>query len=81
MTLTLSPEEQYVADLGERREQAFQRWRDLTARRTAYFATTPAMTRDGAAALEAVDEAERTYRDLHRQWLEAQRRLWDSRRR
>jgi hypothetical protein len=76
MSLTLSSEEQLIADLGERREAAFQRWRDLVKARTEYFARVPAMTPQGAAALQAVDEAERAYRDLHEQWLQAQRRLW-----
>jgi hypothetical protein len=37
------------------------------------------MTPEGAAALQAVDDAERAYRDLQEQWLQAQRRLWHSR--
>lgn len=79
MSLTLSSEEQLVVDLGERRDEAFRRWRDLGRARTEYFSRVPAMTPEGVAELQAVDEAERTYRDLHEQWLQAQRRLWNSR--
>lgn len=78
MSLNLSSEEQLIADLGERRDQALRRWRDLVRARAEYFAHTPTMTHEGAAALQAVDEAERVYRDLHEQWLQAQRRLWNS---
>jgi hypothetical protein len=78
MSLNLSSEEQLVADLGERRDGALKHWRDLAKARAEYFATRPAMTPEGAAALQAVDDAERTYRDLHEQWLQAQRRLWNS---
>jgi hypothetical protein len=78
MSLTLSSEEQLVADLSERRDRALQHWRDLVRARAEYFAGVPAMTSEGVAALQAVDDAERTYRDLHEQWLQAQRRLWTS---
>ena len=78
MSLTLSSEEQLVADLGERRDEALQHWRELVRARAEFFARVPTMTREGAAALQAVDEAERAYRDLHEQWLQAQRRLWNS---
>ena len=67
-------EEQLIADLSERRDEALNRWRDLMKART----RIPAMMAEGAAALQTVDEAERAYRDLHEQWLQAQRRLWDS---
>lgn len=43
MSVTLSYEEQLIADLGERRDQAFRNWRDLVSAR--------AMTPEGAAAL------------------------------
>ncbi len=78
MTVTLSSEEQLVADLGERRDRALKVWRDLAKARVAYFARVPAMTVEGATALQAVDDAERTYRDLHEQWLQVQRRMWTS---
>ncbi len=79
MSLPLSSEEQLIADLSERRDRALQHWRDRVRTRTEYFARCPAMTPEGSAALEGVDDAERTYRDLHEQWLQAQQRLWNSR--
>jgi hypothetical protein len=78
MSVTLSSEEQLLAALGERREQALKRWRDLVKARAEYFARVPAMTAEGAAGLQAVDDAERAYRDLHEQWLQVQRRTWNS---
>lgn len=78
MSLTLSSEEQLVAELGEQRNHALQHWRDLVQARTAYFGSAPAMTPEGAAALQAVDDAERIYRDLQEQWLQAQRRAWNA---
>lgn len=78
MSLNLSSEEQLIADLGERRGEALRHWRDLVRARAEYFARTPTMTHEGVDALQAVDEAERVYRDLHEQWLQAQRRFWNS---
>lgn len=78
MSVTLSSEDQLVADLGERRDQALRLWRDLAKARVEYFARVPAMTPESAAALQAVDDAERTYRDLHEQWLQAQLRMWST---
>jgi len=78
MSVTLSSEDQLVSDLGERRGQALKLWRDLARARAEYFARVPAMTAEGAVALQSVDDAERTYRDLHEQWLQAQRRMWNS---
>ena len=78
MSVILSSEDQLVADLGERRDEALRLWRDLVKTRAEYFARVPAMTAEGAAALQAVDDAERTYRDLHEEWLQAQRRTWNS---
>lgn len=78
MSVTLSSEEQLISDLGERRDQAFQHWREMVKARAEYFARVPAITPEGAAALQAVDDAERAYRDLHEQWLQAQRRMWNS---
>jgi hypothetical protein len=78
MSLTLSSEEQHVADLGEQRQHALQTWRDLVGARAVYLSRMPAMTAEGMAALKSVEEAERTYRDLHEQWLQAQERLSNS---
>ena len=52
-------------------------WRDLVKARVEHFARVPAMTVEGAAALQAVDDAKRAYRDLHEQRLQAPRRMWN----
>lgn len=78
MTVTLSSEEQLVTDLGERRDRALKVRRDLAKAHAAYFARVPAMTAEGVTALQAVDDAERTYPDFHEQWLQVQRRIWNS---
>jgi hypothetical protein len=64
------PTEQHIADLGARTEAARQRWLELAATAREHYAKrVPA--EEIAPALEAVDQAERVYRDLHAQWLEA----------
>lgn len=65
MSVSLSSEDQLVADLGERRNATFRR--DLVQARAEYFARGPAMTPGAAAALQAFDNGERAYRDLHEQ--------------
>jgi hypothetical protein len=50
MSVTLSSEDQLVADLGERRDEALRLWRDLVKARAEYFARIPAMTAEGRGA-------------------------------
>jgi hypothetical protein len=72
--MELSIEDQRIADLAQQRDEALADWRRLSQERMAYFKSTPNTSPAGVDFLRSGNEAERRYRDLQAQWVEASRR-------
>jgi hypothetical protein len=74
--MKLTPEQQQVADLGERIEAARRQWLRLSEERLAFFAQMPVASQQGVDFLKSVDAAERDYQELRKQWLAASERVY-----
>lgn len=75
MSSTPTCDEELIAELVQRRAQAFSRWRELVRARAEHFALVPAAIAESAAERQLIDDAERAYRQLDEQLHEVQSRV------